>query len=238
MPNLNIDINRITQHIMKKLILTTLFAAFGIISYGQTPPDATLPDKALHNALSGTKSGFERHDLRLTIGAFAILNGDYYYLGSRHDGVYYEGLSIRDNYRLGNQVTAGAYSFSYHYSPLRWLAVGAYLTFANVHQRSFNRLTGEAGPQYADNHLIFTPTLRFQYLNRPMVRIYSQIGAGIGRMRSKSTSFSGDQYTYQERYVTIHTTILGISVGRKLYGFAEFGASSIGCMNAGIGYRF
>ena len=71
-----------------------------------------------------------------------------------------------------------------------------------------------------------------------MVRIYSQIGAVIGRMRSKSTSFSGDQYTYQERYVTIHTTILGISVGRKLYGFAEFGASSIGCMNAGIGYRF
>lgn len=223
---------------MRSFIITCLFAAAHLLCYGQTESGVSLSGDRTCSVPTGTGNGFERHDLRFTAGAFAILNGDYYYWGTHYEALYYEGLSIRDNYRLGNQITAGAYSLSYHYSPLRWLAVGAYVTFANVHQRSYNRLTGEAGPRYADNHLLFTPTLRFQYLNRPLVRLYSQIGAGIGRMRSKSTSLTGDRYTYTERYVTIHTTILGISVGRRLYGFAEFGASSIGCMNAGIGYRF
>lgn len=43
---------------------------------------------------------------------------------------------------------------------------------------------------------------------------------------------------YDETYLSIQMTMFGVSVGRRLYGFAEVAVGSIGCLNAGIGYRF
>ena len=73
-------------------------------------------------------------------------------------------------------------------------------------------------------------TWRFTYVNRPVFRMYSSIGLGIAM-------------TYDPRPDEVlpifQLAPLGISVGKRLYGFGEIGlgAEYIGG-RAGIGYRF
>ena len=85
------------------------------------------------------------------------------------------------------------------------------------------------------NHVItLLPTVRFSYLNKQYVTLYSEIALGI-------------TYNYQRQYgKTVEsqvlpawqTTLIGVSAGKDLYGFAELGSGLRGIAIIGIGYRF
>lgn len=82
------------------------------------------------------------------------------------------------------------------------------------------------------NGCIFTvlPQAKFTWVNREMVRLYSSVGLGI-----TAGGFDGTTDTY----LAGQAVLLGISVGRRLVGFAELGSGSMymGGM-IGVGYRF
>jgi len=195
---------------------------------------------------------FARHDLRLTVGAYPLLNGDYY--GSWWEPVYYDDfytpsypnfnglhdISYNSGSVYGDTKTAGSYSLSYMFSPVKWFSVGAYATYANMNYKHYDRRTGQRIGKTNIDHFLLTPTVRFTYLNRPVVRLYSQVGIGIGHLTENGKYDDGSKIheTLGETYCSIQSTLFGVSVGRRLYGFAEVAIGSIGCINAGIGYRF
>lgn len=86
---------------------------------------------------------------------------------------------------------------------------------------------------------MLVPTVRFTYLNRPIVRLYSSIGVGVGFCRERTRNVDGHiEANRNEHFCPAEVTILGVSVGRRLFGFAELSTGSMGVCSAGIGYKF
>ena len=83
-----------------------------------------------------------------------------------------------------------------------------------------------------------TVRVKFYWLNRKWVRMYSAIGAGVGIVHTNAFS----EYVESPAYITKAVfapdlCLIGLTVGRKLYGRIEYG-SLYGGLTAGIGYRF
>ena len=78
--------------------------------------------------------------------------------------------------------------------------------------------------------LTVLPQAKFTWVNREMVRLYSSLGLGV-----TAGEFDG----VSDCYLAGQAVLLGISVGRRLVGFAELGSGSMymGGM-IGVGYRF
>lgn len=79
---------------------------------------------------------------------------------------------------------------------------------------------------------IFTSLLfdmRFSYLRREWVTMYSSIGFGAMYYHS-----------FKNRWMVpmLDITWVGLTVGRGFYGFAEFGGGACGFLRAGLGFRF
>lgn len=78
-------------------------------------------------------------------------------------------------------------------------------------------------------HII--PTARFKYVNKPAFSAYGSIGVGAMIGLDEDGTFFG--------FPTFQLIPIGITFGRKVYGFAEYGMgfTYIGG-SVGIGYRF
>ena len=71
--------------------------------------------------------------------------------------------------------------------------------------------------------------VRFDWLRRKSVQMYSSIGLGLAARFTFNNSRIVPMYD---------ATYVGASFGRNLYGFVEFGGGISGLFRAGIGYRF
>ena len=86
---------------------------------------------------------------------------------------------------------------------------------------------------------MFVPTVRFSYLNRRNVRLYSSVGIGYGLCLERTKDSNGAlTQSYKSAFVPVQFTPIGVSVGRRLYGFAELTVGSMANLSAGIGFRF
>ncbi len=82
--------------------------------------------------------------------------------------------------------------------------------------------------------LYVTPFLRLNWIDRPIVKCYSELSIGYA---CDFYRYSGDKSArLNYTYFAMYTTFAGISVGRRLRGFAEFGAGFRGLVCVGIGY--
>ena len=92
----------------------------------------------------------------------------------------------------------------------------------------------EVSQREAGYVLTLMPHARFYWVNREMVRMYSSLGVGVTAGQMKGT-----YDTISESYLSAQLVPIGITVGRKSFGFAEVGYGSvyIGGM-IGVGYRF
>lgn len=185
------------------------------------------------------------HEFRLGVGALPMLLRGY----PRHD---FLGMDSRqfstgplDTYfnKLlqynGPYYDTGSLSVGYTYNIKRWLSVGATFSYVCEWQRKHDRFTDRVVGREEWNDMFLTPMVRFTYLNRKYVRIYSQIGVGLRLTHYKIVANDKKTYSHNQLEVSGQMTFLGVSVGNKLFGFAEcpgFGAQ--GALVVGIGYRF
>lgn len=92
---------------------------------------------------------------------------------------------------------------------------------------------------YNEAHFRITPAVQYEWFNRGLVTMYSDIGFTF-EFSSKQHYVDGVLTTDGVfPYFRPNFTPFGITVGKKLFGFAElvsFGPR--GFINAGIGYRF
>ena len=78
-------------------------------------------------------------------------------------------------------------------------------------------------------HLL--PQFRFFYLKRPLIRLYGNIGLGM-------TTYFGEDFRNRID-VAGQFSPFGIELGRKFFGFAEFGiGTTYSGIRGGIGYKF
>ena len=71
--------------------------------------------------------------------------------------------------------------------------------------------------------------IRFDWLRREWVTMYSSIGVGV---------VARFVYRYSEIYPMYDATFVGLGVGRRVYGYVEVGSGISGSLRAGLGVRF
>lgn len=88
----------------------------------------------------------------------------------------------------------------------------------------------------AGAHFInITFNVKFYWLNRKWVRMYSGLGVGIGILNS---NIGVTEAAYRTGVLpAIDIRLIGLTVGQKVYGRFEVG-TTYGLVTAGIGYRF
>lgn len=133
--------------------------------------------------------------------------------------------------RYSPRKTSGGITAAYYYRATYALWVGVAFTYTGLYGDIFDTRTGRKVSSNDMTTISVAPALRLQWLNRPMVRCYSALAIGPA---VDITSIDDRR----ETYLVLSGTIAGVSVGRRLYGFAEVGAGMQGIFSAGIGYRF
>lgn len=133
--------------------------------------------------------------------------------------------------RYSPRKTSGGITAAYYYRATYALWVGVAFTYTGLYGDIFDTRTGRKVSSNDMATISVAPALRLQWLNRPMVRCYSALAIGP----AVDITAIDDR---RETYLGLSGTIAGVSVGRRLYGFAEVGAGMQGIFSAGIGYRF
>jgi len=152
--------------------------------------------------------------------------GDWWYSGGLGDR-YYDVQKYK-----GNRYSTGSFNISHHVRVLRWMELGAVISYAGTYQNIYSAIDHQTIE--SDNHhsMFITPTIRFTWLNRGWVRLYSSAGFGLGMMLSSN----GDDVRVGP---SIQLTGFGISVGKKWFGYTEVqSVGTLGLMTFGVGYRF
>lgn len=140
----------------------------------------------------------------------------------------------------------GGYGIHYYYQINHWLQVGCKTTTEAMSYISYTDSTKKVIDTRSDYvFLNITPSVRFTYLNRPWVRLYSGIDAGLGILvggNSKSNSSGEESSDGKSKgnncYPAINITPIGISVGKGFFGMLETNIGSEAFIKVGIGARW
>ena len=95
-----------------------------------------------------------------------------------------------------------------------------------------------------DNYALVSlmPSVRFTYLNRPWVRLYSGVDVGCAYLFSGTTYYdskTGSEKGENNNFLfAFNITAFGVNVGKKFYGLFELNAGYDAIVKVGIGARF
>lgn len=126
-------------------------------------------------------------------------------------------------------------TFDYGYWVNEWLSIGASVTYMAGLRNLYNSSTQARELTIHDDNLSIMPIARFAWYRRSIVQLYSSAGVGLGLNLWNRYYYGREVMT--EFYCAFDFKPLGISVGRKWFGFVEVGYGSRGIVNAGFGVR-
>ena len=218
---------------MNKLIAAILVSLLSFPSFSKGKEDWQPYDLKKHEfALSGA----------VFPGRYAF-GYDFDFIPRLYSPTYYPSVSgLYDNAATYNKErSTNTWTFSYTYNFTRIFSLQASLSYEGGWDEYYSRADDSLVGMTECHYLTPMLTARFSWLNRNLVRIYSSVGAGIAvSLTDEYYTVSDDGVsTHPETYISLQVTPVGISVGRKLFGFFELGVGTIyvgGCF--GIGYRF
>ena len=175
-----------------------------------------------------------RHNLRVGIAVPSLTSALIL------DRMLYSDYELRAPANLSEQLASARYysgperllsnlSLEYAYAVKSWLHIGGKLVFSGYFGSRRSVITDEV--LYRDNTYYGAAlfNVRFEWLRRKSVQMYSAVGAGVVSRVSR-----GDTYAIP----MFDATYLGLSVGRGFYGFVELGGGASGSIRAGVGCRF
>lgn len=139
-----------------------------------------------------------------------------------------------------SRTSLPVFGVDYGYNVLSWLNIGLDFNYTYYKTPVIDDINDAVSFNEHINSMQLTVRLRFYWLNREMVRLYSTLGAGIliqhGNMLDVNRLPDNPVWTHVVPWFDI--CAIGVTVGRRLYGNFQFGAMSSGVISAGIGYRF
>ncbi len=137
----------------------------------------------------------------------------------------------------------GVYGIHYYYQVKPWCQVGVKATVElakTKHYADTLRTVMTAVDNYALVSLM--PSVRFTYLNRPWVRLYSGVDVGCAYLFSGTTYYdskTGSEKGENNNFLfAFNITAFGVNVGKKFYGLFELNAGYDAIVKVGIGARF
>ena len=115
----------------------------------------------------------------------------------------------------GNVYMTGIISTEFAFHFRKWFSLSLGLSANGIYSKRYSADTGLKTGTDRGAIVTFMPQVRFSYLNREYVKLYSSLGVG-GQV-----------------------VFIGVTAGKKVFGFFEIGSGTLylGCM-AGVGYRF
>ena len=141
--------------------------------------------------------------------------------------------------------SAGSFLIGYNRMINRVVMIGFTASFMNLNYsrtfRSYEYYDGYVGTiNYNDNVLSGIAKVTFNYVNKPMVRVYSGIAFGISvDLSNAQGTKSGDTKEKDKKiFPAGQLTFMGVRFGRALGGFCEFGMGTNPIISAGISYQF
>lgn len=144
---------------------------------------------------------------------------------------------LNPSYECRTNVTP-LFSFSYHYRLRKWLWIGATQTFSDVYQNILSP-EGDLETRTNDYGISTILDMRFSYLNRKHLTLYS--GLGLGLMLKGFDSWYDGQYhpSWVNLTSVYQLTAFGVKAGSgHWFGNLELGCGYKGFISGGISYDF
>ena len=136
------------------------------------------------------------------------------------------------------QAFTPSISTTYHYRLLKWLCLGGYVSYAGAFTE-VGHIIFEGTNLYRDHFITIAPSARISILNKKYVNLYGGLALGVtyhvSSRKYSETSFRSISHGF---YLSGQITAIGVSVGKKWFGYTELGYGSKGIISAGFGYRF
>lgn len=203
------------------------------------------------NCSHWTEEGLYRHEFKFDVcDPTGVMLFDRYFVF-----VYPNGMEPDNSWRNENFFSTPVFSLSYHYRLTKWFWIGLSANYA--YYRDSEAVQQGTSVLSSCNRRFHTvalmPEVRFSYLNRPHVTLYSALSVGLAQFFGTEESFN---VTYPEnrhpwfsdsingdytptQFSMLHVTLLGVKAGwRHLFGSLELGAGYKGFGSVGVGYEF
>ena len=157
----------------------------------------------------------------------------YYFTGNINHNDYPDNFYTDDTDPRG----MGAFALSYHRKLNSVVAMGFNVSYLNLYHEATDYSDPGLSQKYYDNMFSILASIRFLYVHKPVITMYSGVSIGLTVDFGKTT-FNGIDYTDKKLYPAGQLTLMGMRVGRAFGGFAEFGFGTLGIISAGLSYRF
>lgn len=132
---------------------------------------------------------------------------------------------------IGSTRTLGTACLVVDIPVKKWLSVPFTFTASMNFTPVEDSLTGISHTAY-DGTMNIMAGVRFKYLNREHLNLYSALHAGLGVCNV-------GEFTSAELFPSIQLVPIGIRAGARVYGFAEIGVGTIYLGGQiGVGYKF
>ena len=130
----------------------------------------------------------------------------------------------------------GCYSIQGYRQMKPWLQLGGKLVFENIQDIVYTdkEKTMEDYRFYTPS-VALMPSIRFTYLHKPYVRLYSGLELGACYLWEQNPKV---EHPVSQWIFAFNVTPLGLQAGRKWYGMLETNIWTDAIVKIGVGYRF
>jgi hypothetical protein len=140
-------------------------------------------------------------------------------------------------------VTNGTFIIGYNRRISKVVMIGfvaSYMNCSNTGNYSLSGSNQNYDASLSDNIFSGLTMFTFNYLNKPIVRIYSAAGMGVAVSFSTVQGTDPGAISETDRQLMFggQLTLFGIRVGRSLGAFFEFGVGTNTMLSCGISYQF
>ncbi len=141
------------------------------------------------------------------------------------------------------QIFTPVFSLDYHYRASKWFWLGLTAGYNLYKEKGYGEPENLTW-QYKEHHFLIMPSLRFSYLNRPHLTLYSGLSVGLyikhGREYRDDDCLIWPITTDHNRvFSAFQLTAFGLKAGAKhWFGSFEAGFGIKGIVNFGVGYEF
>ena len=142
------------------------------------------------------------------------------------------GSVTNGNYAKTNNKWTGSIFASYKFAVSKNVSLG--VTYAHTRNTADISVYNVPSGSSTTNYHTFAGEFQYNYISKPLVRLYSLVGAGITNYTERYKPMNGSAERTSASHFNFQITALGIKLGNRVGVMAEVGYGYKGLVNAGV----